>query len=79
LNKTGVNPDSLRTWDGYIASAKKLNAALEPQGLEGVHLNGVDKSPDMWYPYLWMLGGDILTTKNGHLFLIYNSSAGVTI
>src|SRR5919198_1260668 len=31
LNQAGVNPDSLRTWDGYIASAKKLNAELRPQ------------------------------------------------
>ena len=27
LNKTGVDPNSLTTWDGYIASAKKINAA----------------------------------------------------
>lgn len=29
LNKTGVAPNSLSTWDGYIASAKKLNASAE--------------------------------------------------
>jgi multiple sugar transport system substrate-binding protein len=34
LNKAGVNHDSLRTWDGYIASAKKLNTVLGPQGIE---------------------------------------------
>ena len=38
LNKAGVDPNSLKTWDGYIASAKKLNAVLRPQGIEGVHL-----------------------------------------
>jgi len=38
LKDAGVNPESLTTWDGYIASAKKLNAALRPQGIEGVHL-----------------------------------------
>jgi multiple sugar transport system substrate-binding protein len=37
----------------------------------------------MWYPYLWMLGGDILEMKDGHptkgtyWFPAYNSSAGV--
>ena len=83
LNQAGVNPDSLKTWDGYIASAKKLNAVLGPQGIEGVHLTGANHSPDMWYPYLWMLGGQILTTKEGHptkgtySFPAYNSSAGV--
>src|ERR687887_171653 len=83
LNKAGVNSDSLRTWDGYIASAKKLNAVLRPQGIEGVHLTGASHSPDLWYPYLWMLGGQILTTKDGHptkgsyWFPAYNSSEGV--
>jgi multiple sugar transport system substrate-binding protein len=28
LNKSGVDPNSLKTWDGYIAAAKKLNAVL---------------------------------------------------
>jgi multiple sugar transport system substrate-binding protein len=83
LNRAGVNPDSLTTWDGYIASAKKLNAVLRPQGIEGVHLTAANHSPDMWYPYLWMLGGDILIQKDGHptkgtyWFPAYNSSAGV--
>src|SRR5690349_14893042 len=83
LNKAGVNPDSLKTWDGYIASAKKLNAVLRPQGIEGVHLTGASHSPDVWYPYLWMLGGDILKMKSGHptrgtyWFPAFNSTEGV--
>jgi multiple sugar transport system substrate-binding protein len=77
LNNVGVTPNSLSTWDGYIAAAKKLDAALRPQGIEGVHLNGVDNSPDMWYPYLWELGGNIVTYKNGHPVPAFNSSAGV--
>jgi multiple sugar transport system substrate-binding protein len=83
LNKAGVNHDSLRTWDGYIASAKKLNTVLGPQGIEWVHLTGAAHSPDFWYPYPWMLGGQILTTKEGHptkgsyWFPGYNSSEGV--
>jgi multiple sugar transport system substrate-binding protein len=55
------------TWNGYIASAKKLNAILRPQGIEGVHLVGVDHSPDIeFYPYLWMPGGEIIKQKTGH-------------
>ncbi len=83
LNKSGVNPDSLKTWDGYIASAKKLNEILRPEGIEGVHLVGAEHSPDMWYPYLWMLGGDILEPKPGHpskgvyWFPSFNSTEGV--
>ena len=46
--------------------AKKLNTVLRPQGIEGVHLTGASHSPDLWYPYLWMLGGDILKMKSGH-------------
>ncbi len=83
LNKAGVNPNSLKTWDGYIASAKKLDSVLGPQGIQGVHLTGANHSPDMWYPYLWMLGGKIITQKSGHptkgtyWFPDYNSSAGL--
>jgi multiple sugar transport system substrate-binding protein len=84
LNEAGVDPNSLKTWDGYIESAKKLNTVLRPQGIEGVHLVGANHSPDIeFYPYLWMLGGDIIAQKPGHptkgdyWFPIYNSSKGV--
>ena len=83
LDKAGVNPDSLKTWDGYIAAAKKLNTVLRPQGIEGVHLTGASHSPDLWYPYLWMLGGEILKMKSGHptkgsyWFPAFNSTEGV--
>lgn len=60
LDQAGVDPNSLKTWDGYIASALKLDSALNDQGIQGVHLVGADYSPDMWYPYLWMQGGNIL-------------------
>src|ERR687887_601774 len=83
LNKAGVDPNSLKTWDGYIASAKKLNSVLGPEGIQGVHLTGANHSPDMWYPYLWMLGGQIIKQKSGHptkgsyWFPAYNSTEGV--
>jgi multiple sugar transport system substrate-binding protein len=84
LNKAGVDPNSLQTWDGYIASAEKLNAALRPQGIEGTHLVAAGHSPDMsFYPYLWMLGGDIIKEKDGHptkgtyWFPAYNGTEGV--
>jgi multiple sugar transport system substrate-binding protein len=83
LNQAGLDPNSLKTWDGYITAAKKLNAVLRPRGIEGVHLTGANHSPDLWYPYLWMLGGSILEERQGHptkgtyWFPAYNSSAGV--
>jgi multiple sugar transport system substrate-binding protein len=83
LDKVGVDPNSLKTWDGYIAAAKKLNTVLRPLGIEGVHLTGASHSPDLWYPYLWMLGGEILKMKSGHptkgsyWFPAFNSTEGV--
>jgi multiple sugar transport system substrate-binding protein len=83
LSQAGVNPKSLMTWDGYIESAKKLNSALRPQGVEGVHLTAASHSPDLWYPYLWMLGSYIIEPKDGHptkgvyWFPAYNSSEAV--
>jgi len=53
LAEAGVDPNSLKTWDGYIASAKKLNDALKDKGIQGMHLVGASHSPDMsFYPYL---------------------------
>jgi multiple sugar transport system substrate-binding protein len=84
LDKAGVDPNSLRTWDGYTEAAKKLNAALRPEGIEGVHLVGASHSPDIeFYPYLWMLGGNILTMRTGHptegmyFFPSYNGTEGI--
>ena len=83
LHQTGINPDSLKTWDGYIAAAKKINNTLNDKIIESVHLSGVDTAVDMWYPYLWMLGGAIVESRPGHptkdfyWYPSYNSSEGV--
>jgi multiple sugar transport system substrate-binding protein len=84
LHKAGVDPNSLRTWDGYIDGAKKLNTILRPEGIEGVHLVGASHSPDIeFYPYLWMLGGNIVDVKTGHptrgsyFFPTYNGTEGI--
>jgi multiple sugar transport system substrate-binding protein len=82
LNQSGVGPDSLKTWNEYIDSAKKINATLKNKGIQSMHLVAASHSPDMWYPYLWMLGGEILQEKNGHpskdtyWYPTYNSSEG---
>ncbi|MDQ3835667.1 MAG: extracellular solute-binding protein [Thermoproteota archaeon] len=83
LTQANVDPNSLRTWDGYISAAKKLNSVLQAQGVQGVHLVGADHSPDMWYPYLWMQGGEIIKQKEGHptkgvyWFPAFNGTEGV--
>ena len=83
LNETNVNPESLKTWEGYIGSSEKMNPVLKGKGIQPMHLVGASHSPDMWYPYLWMLGGDILEKREGHpskgsyWYPVYNSEAGV--
>jgi multiple sugar transport system substrate-binding protein len=83
LHQTGINPDSLKTWDGYITAAKKINNTLNGKIMQSVHLSGVDTAVDMWYPYLWMLGGAIVESRPGHptkdfyWYPSYNSSEGV--
>ena len=84
LQEAGVDPESLKTWDGYISAAVKLNDFFGDRVTQGVHLVGAPHDPDMWYPYLWMLGGEILELREGHptkgvyWFPSYNSSAGLS-
>lgn len=83
FSQASVDPSLLSTWDGYLEAAKKLNTFLRPKGIEGAHLTGASHSPDLWYPYLWMLGGNIVEMKSGHptkglyLFPAYNGTEGV--
>jgi multiple sugar transport system substrate-binding protein len=83
LSQANVDPNSLKTWVGYISSAKKLNSELQGQGVQGIHLVGAGHSPDIWYPYLWMQGGEIIRQKEGHpskgfyWFPAFNSTEGV--
>ena len=83
LRQADVDPELLKTWNGYIHASKRLNEILRPYGIEGMHLVGASHAPDMFYPYLWMLGGEIFEMKNGHpkhgsyWFPTFNSSEGV--
>jgi multiple sugar transport system substrate-binding protein len=83
LKEAGVNSSSLETWQGYIDSAKKLNNALNGTEIQGTVLFNVTYAPDLWYPYLWMLGGNIIQSRDGHptkevyWFPAYNSSEGI--
>lgn len=83
LAQAGVNPNQLATWDGYVAACQTLNRTLRPRGIEGCHLVGAPHSPDMWFPYLWMLGGKLLELRDGHpskgtyWYPAFHSPAGV--
>jgi multiple sugar transport system substrate-binding protein len=83
LNQSGVSPDSLKTWKEYIAAAMRINNTFDGKIIASVHLSGVDTAVDMWYPYLWMLGGAIVENRPGHptedfyWYPSYNSSEGV--
>jgi multiple sugar transport system substrate-binding protein len=83
LQEAGVDPESLKTWDGYVSAAVKLKDFFGDRITQGVHLIGAPHARDLWYPYLWMLGGEILELREGHptkgvyWFPSYNSSQGV--
>src|SRR5918996_963308 len=84
LQEAGIDPESLKTWDGYISAAVRLDEVFgDIEITQGVHLLATSYDVDMWYPYLWMLGGEILELRQGHptkgvyFFPSYNSSEGV--
>ncbi len=39
LSQASLDPNSLKTWNGYITDAKQLNDALKGQGIQGMHLS----------------------------------------
>ena len=83
LQEAGIDPESLKTWDGYNSAAVKLKDFFGDRVKQGVALNAASYDPDLWYPYLWMLGGEILELREGHptkgvyWFPSFNSSTGV--
>ena len=83
LQEAGVDPESLKTWDGYISAGVRLKDFFGDRVIQGVHLLGASHAPDMWYPYLWMHGVEILELREGHptkgfyWFPSYNSSEGI--
>ena len=58
LTQANVDPNSLRTWEGYVSSAEKLiNSILQGQDVQGIHLVGVGHSPDIAIePFLLVTG-----------------------
>lgn len=83
LNQSGLSPEKLKTWDGYLQGFKILSEKLPDKNIQPIHLTSANHVPDMWYPYLWMLGGNILELRDGHpskgnyWFPTYNSKQGV--
>lgn len=83
LRQSQIDADDLKTWKGYIGSAQKLNQEFEAAGINGTILFDTYYSQDLWFPYLWMLGGDIVQLRDGHptkgtyWFPTYNSTEGI--
>ena len=83
LQQSQIDVDDLKTWKGYIGSAQKLNQEIEAAEINGTILFDTYYSQDLWFPYLWMLGGDIVQLRDGHptkgtyWFPTYNSTEGI--
>ena len=83
LRQAQINADDLKTWKGYIESSQKLNQELRPKGMNGTVLFDTYYSQDLWFPYLWMLGGDLVQLRDGHptkgryWFPTYNGTEGI--
>jgi multiple sugar transport system substrate-binding protein len=83
LQEAEIEPESLKTWEGYLSAEAKLEETLGGNITQGIHLVNATHDPDLWYPYLWMLGGEILEFRTGHptkdvyWFPSYNNSEGV--
>jgi len=77
LEEAGVDPEMLKTWDGYIEAYQKLAPVTMKKGILPMHLVAASHSPDMWFPYLWMNGGEILEQEDGEYYPAFYGEAGV--
>lgn len=60
VDKAGVDPAAdMTTWDDYLDSCQKLDAALAGDAIEGCLLIGKSWIADWTLPYVWMSGGDL--------------------
>jgi multiple sugar transport system substrate-binding protein len=82
LKKSGVDEKALATWNGYLSAEAKLKHSFGESIVQGVHLLNASHAQDLWYPYLWMLGGEIFELREGHptkdvyWFPAFNSTQG---
>ena len=82
LKKAGVDGKALATWNGYLSAEAKLKQSFGESTVQGVHLLNASHAQDLWYPYLWMLGGEIFEPREGHptkdvyWFPAFNSTQG---
>lgn len=83
LHKAGIDPQSFKTWSGYISAESKLrDDALndDDRMIQGIHLLNASHDLDLLHSYLWMLGREILKLLQGHpvkdiyWFPAYNST-----
>ena len=82
LAEAGVKPEDLMTWGTYIQAARKLNDYWQPKGVEGVLLIGDYWRVHWWFPYLWMLKGNLtqkvkLPEYEG-IYPAFHGTSGVT-
>ena len=64
FKKAGIDADSVKTWNGFCAAAKKINDALKDKGMQGVHNSSVEGAE--WYPYLLDARRKYFRFKDGH-------------
>lgn len=85
LEKAGVNPNELKTWDGYYAAAKKLTQDVNGDGKIDVygwgHPTFVETLSRWWHMHwLWTAGGGIFPKEEAPYTadrLIFNSKENV--
>lgn len=76
FRKAGLDPEKPpATWDEMISMAQTIQSKLS--GVSGVCFpaKAEETTADRWYPFLWMGGGDILSTDFSQA--TFNSAAGV--
>ncbi len=64
FDKYGVSyPKSNWSWDDYLATAKALTKDVNGDGRLDTWGVVVDTRPDVWMPFVWQNGGDVLNAE----------------
>ena len=77
LKNANVEPEDLKTWEGFLNAVPKIIEAAESEGMGGIAFPGAPWLVDWWYPFLFENGGEIIIKADDRYEAGFKNEAGI--